>query len=278
MSTLVGFTLLYAATAAIGALLVGLIGTGASLVILPVLALSFPHTLDAGGDVALRLAVGTTLASMCAGAVSAALAQRRAGHVDAELLWLALPSYGVGALLGPWLAGTLPVAVLRGYLGVVLALIALLLLGEKWLRARAQPNTRDRRRDYRRHRLEMRLVLLLIGLAASIAGVASGLFAIPYLNARFALPLRTVIGTSTAAAAFYSAFGTLGYLSAGWAAPDLPDYALGYVYLPAFVLMALTAAACAPACVRLAGRARESWLKTLFAVLLLVAATAILSA
>ena len=270
----VTFLLLYALTAAVGALVVGLIGTGASLFILPVLVLTFPLALSGSEDVTLRLAAGTTLGAMCAGAVTAALAQYRAGHVDVRLLALMVPSYFIGALTGPWLSSALSVEVLRWYLGVVLALIALQMAAEKWL---LRPS-RQRDRDYQQHRIEVRAVMLLVGLCASIAGVASGLFTIPYLNARFALPLRTVIGTSTVAAACYSLFGMSGYISAGWSNPDLPEYALGYLYLPVLALMAVISAFCAPLSVRFAGRVQDGWLKALFALLLLAAAAAILSA
>ena len=117
-------------------------------------------------------------------------------------------------------------------------------------------------------------MLFGIGLGSSLAGVASGVFAIPYLS-RFDIPLRTAIGTSTVGAALYSGFGTLGYISAGWSAPGSPPWSLGYVYLPALAVMAVAGALCAPIGVCLAGRMHDRLLKNVLALVILCAALVI---
>ena len=61
------------------------------------------------------------------------------------------------------------------------------------------------------------------------------------------------------------------YLSAA----DLPAGSLGYVYLPAFAILALTAAVFTPLGVRLAHRLNDKMLRRLFAVFLLIAAIVI---
>jgi uncharacterized membrane protein YfcA len=129
-------------------------------------------------------------------------------------------------------------------------------------------------RDWRGRRPELRAVFFAIGFAASVAGIASGLFAIPYLS-RFAIPLRTVIGTSTVGAALYSAFGTVGHVSAGWNMANPPSWSLGYVYLPAVAIMAVAGAVCAPLGVRLAGRMNDRWLKKFLGAVILCAALVI---
>ena len=246
----------------IGALLVGMIGFGTSLVVLPTLAILFPSMFAA--ETALRMATGTTMAAMAVGAVAAGAAQSRGEHVSWPLLRLAVLPYAAGALLGPWAALYLPVEVLRLYVAAMLAIVCLWSLARKGTGSGTQ-------RQWREHTLEICAVLFGIGLASSMAGIASGIFAIPYL-ARFAIPLRTVIGTSTVGAALYSAFGTLGHVSAGWAMSDPPPWSLGYVYLPALAVMAVSGAICAPLGVRLAGRMNDRLLKNILAVVILVAA------
>ncbi len=103
----------------IGALLVGMIGFGTSLVVLPTLAILFPSMFAA--DTALRMATGTTMAAMAVGAVAAGAAQSRGEHVSWPLLRLAILPYAAGALLGPWTARYLPVDVLRLYVAAMLA-------------------------------------------------------------------------------------------------------------------------------------------------------------
>lgn len=257
--------LLFAFAAGLGAIAVGLIGFGSSLVILPTLALVFPTMF--APEVALRLAAGTTLATMTTGAVSAGIAQARAGRVEWPLLRLAIFPYLLGALSGPWGARFLPVQALRLYVAGVLVL-----LGVGALRSRRSAVVPGR--TWQAHKAEIGAVLFVIGFASSAAGIASGVFAIPYLS-RFELPLRRVIGTSTVAAAFYCMFGIVGYISSGWGQEGLPAWSLGFVYLPAFGLMSLVGALCAPLGVRLAGRVSDSVLRRLVAIVLLTAAIAI---
>jgi uncharacterized membrane protein YfcA len=250
---------------AVGALLVGMIGFGTSLVVLPTLAILFPTMF--APEIALRLATGTTMATMAIGAIAAGVARSRGEHVSWPLLGLAIVPYAAGALLGPWIAGHLPVDVLRIYVAGMLVVVGIWSL-------RRESTEGGGRREWRAHTFEIRAVLFGIGIASSMAGVASGLFAIPYL-CRFAVPLRTVIGTSTVGAALYSAFGTLGYVSAGWAVTDLPALSLGYVHLPAVAVMALAGALCAPLGVHLAGRMNDRLLKNVLAVVILCAALVI---
>jgi len=159
------------------------------------------------------------------------------------------------------------VEVLRLYVAGMLMVVGV------WM-FRRQSTGSGGQREWRAHRPELRAVLFGIGIASSVAGIASGIFAIPYLS-RFAIPLRTVIGTSTVGAALYSAFGTLGHVSAGWTMADPPPWSLGYVYLPALAVLAVAGAVCAPLGVRLAGRMNDRLLRNLLALVVLGAALVI---
>ncbi|UCD68821.1 MAG: sulfite exporter TauE/SafE family protein [Betaproteobacteria bacterium] len=257
--------LLYILVSAAGGLLVGVLGTGSSLLLLPSLAFIFAGTFSDTDS--LRLAAGTTMATMAVGALAGALTRYRAGDVDLRLLRLMMLPYIVGSLIGPWISRSLPTQVLGIYIGLILSVVALRML-------LANRSVASVSREYHGRELEISIVLLAVGICSSVAGVASGVFAIPYL-ARFALPMRTIIGTSTAAAAIYSTFGAIGYVSAGWSATDLPAGSFGYVYLPAFAILALTAAVFTPLGVRLAHRLNDKILRRFFALFLLTAAIVI---
>ncbi len=257
---------LYVLAAAVGGLLVGILGTGNALVIMPTLAVVFPKVL--AGEHALRLATGTTMATMAVGAFFAALAQHRFGRVNKSLLRLSIFPYLFGALAGPWLSLWLPTHVLRAYLALVITIVAIFLLVSNSRKVESN-------RDISTHRVEILAVLFVIGVCSSVAGIASGIFAIPYLL-RFELPMKTVVGTSTAAAGFYSLFGTVGYVSAGWLDPGLPPYTFGFVYLPAFAVMAIVVAIVGPLGVRLAHRVDDVLLQRIFAIFLFFAASAVM--
>lgn len=256
----------YILAAVIGGLLVGVVGTGNALVIMPTLAVMFPKVL--AGEHALRLATGTTMATMAVGAFFAAASQYRLGRVNTSLLRLSIVPYLFGALVGPWFSLWLPTDVLRAYLALVITIVAIFLIVSN--RSNVESN-----RNISTHRLEILVVLLIIAVCSSVAGIASGIFAIPYLM-RFDLPMKTVVGTSTAAAGFYSLFGTLGYISAGRLEPGLPPYSLGFVYLPAFAVMAVVVAIVGPLGVRLMHRVDDVLLQRIFAIFLFFAAAAVM--
>ncbi len=254
----------FALAGAIGALLVGMIGFGSSLVILPVLLLVFPGMFEP--EIAVRLAVGTTMASMIIGAISAGLAQSHNQTICRPLLRLMILPYLLGAGLGPWVSRYLPVEVLSYYIVALLLFVSF-----RTLRATDHTVTQRKWADFRGQIL---LVHFVIGLVSSVGGIASGIFAIPYLS-RFNLSLRTVIATSTVAAALYSLFATLGHISAGLGVEARPEWSLGFVYLPAFAVMSAAGAICARIGVRLGARVSEVWLRRLLSVFLIVAAVII---
>lgn len=256
----------FASIGAVGGLLIGLIGTGSSLVMMPALVLAFPLLFPEFDS--LRLAVGTTVATMTVGALSAALTHLKQRNVDYNLIRLIWVPYVLGALVGPWLSRELPSAYLKVYLIVVITVLALRMLSKS-------EHQRSQRRDYRHHRTEVSIVSFLITLASSVAGIASGMFMIPYLQ-RFSMTMFRVIGTSTTGAAIYSVSAIIGYMSSGWSVTRLPEGAVGFVYVPAFVVMAPAIALAVPLGVHLARRMNDRLLRRFFALFLLAAAGAIL--
>ena len=256
----------FALIGAVGGLLIGLIGTGSSLVMMPALVLTFPLLFPEFDS--LRLAVGTTVATMTVGALSAALTHFKQRNVDYNLIKLIWVPYVLGALAGPWVSRELPSGYLKAYLIVVITVLALRMLSKS-------ERQRSQDKDYRHHRAEVGVVSFLITLASSVAGIASGMFMIPYLQ-RFQMTMFRIIGTSTTGAAIYSVSAVIGYLSSGWSTTHLPKGAVGFVYVPAFGVMALAMALAVPLGVHLARRMNDRLLRRIFALFLLAAAGAML--
>lgn len=257
--------LFYALIGAAGGLLIGLLGTGSSLIMLPALVLVFPFLFPEYD--ALRLAIGTTVASMTIGAIAAAATHWRQENIDFGLFKLMLFPYIAGALAGPWINRWLPRDYLRVYLTVVIVLLAVQMLVSNRNKTQAQKAVSS-------NKLQIRVVSLFVGLSSSMAGIASGMFMIPYLQ-RFKLSMLRIIGTSTAGAAVYCVAGLTGYVSAGWSSSDLPPGAVGFVYLPAFLSISIMLAISVPLGVRIAGHVDDARLRRLFAFFLILAAVAI---
>jgi len=78
------------------------------------------------------------------------------------------------------------------------------------------------------------------------------------------------IGTVSAMGFPLAIAGTLGYVIAGWSAPGLPEWSLGFVYLPAFIGISITSMLTAPFGARLAHKLKGATLRRIFAVFLVV--------
>ena len=87
----------YCLLGAIAGVLAGLLGVGGGIVIVPMLVFAF-QWLNISQDVAMHMAVGTSLGSIMFTAVSSALAHHRHGGVD----WSVFRSIAIGILAGTY--------------------------------------------------------------------------------------------------------------------------------------------------------------------------------
>ena len=85
--------------------------------------------------------------------------------------------------------------------------------------------------------------------------------------------IHRAIGTSAAIGLPIAIAGTVGFVVNGWHEANLPEYSIGYVYLPALAGIACMSILTAPLGVKLAHSLPVPTLKRVFAFLLLVVAT-----
>jgi uncharacterized membrane protein YfcA len=85
----------------------------------------------------------------------------------------------------------------------------------------------------------------LIGGISALVGIGGGTMSVPFLLWH-SLPIRSAIGTSAAIGFPIALSGALGYILNGLGKPALPDYSLGYIYLPALVGVSLMSMLTAP--------------------------------
>jgi len=112
---------------------------------------------------------------------------------------------------------------------------------------------------------------VVIGGVSSLAGIGGGTLSVPFLG-WCNTPLRLAIGTSAAIGFPIALAGTIGYLVNGLAARNLPDYSLGFIYLPALAGVALVSILTAPLGAKLAHTLPVPTLKRFFAVFLYLVA------
>jgi uncharacterized membrane protein YfcA len=106
-----------------------------------------------------------------------------------------------------------------------------------------------------------------IGAISSVLAAGGAFLSIPFL-AWCNLPLKRAIGTAAANGFPIAVAGTVGYVLQGSRVPDLPQWSLGYVYLPALLLIVAASMPMAPVGARLAHRLPVKRLRAVFALML----------
>jgi len=248
--------LLYLVLGGFAGVLAGLFGIGGGIVIVPVLVLSFTAQ---GFDPAVltHLAVGTSLATIVFTSINSILAHHRKGAVQwPVVLWMSL-----GILLGVWL-GSLTAAAIQGpMLQKIIGVFALLIA----LQMALEFNPKGSRRVPGRTGLS--LVGIVIGWASAIFGIGGGSLTVPYLVWR-SVPIQQAVATAAACGLPIAASGAISFMVVGWSASPLPEWSLGFVYLPATLGIALTSMYFARLGANLAHSLPPRLLKRLFALLL----------
>jgi uncharacterized membrane protein YfcA len=249
--------LLYLALGAVAGVLAGLFGVGGGLVIVPVLVFSFAaQGIDA--SVLTHLAVGTSLATIVFTSINAVREHQRKGAVLWSIFaWMTLGILG-GAGIGALTAAQIEGPMLQKIIGVFAIIIAIQMgLDLRPKTSRGVPGKPG-----------LTLAGVFIGWASAIFGIGGGSLTVPFLTWR-SVPIQQAVATSSATGLPIALSSALAFMLVGWNVPNLPQWSLGYVYLPAMVGIAITSMFFARFGARLAHRLPPRLLKRLFALLLL---------
>lgn len=235
----------------------GLLGIGGGVVIVPALVISYDISNRLAAEQSLLVAVATSLACIIFTSASAGYTQFRAGKVRWDLFQKLLAFLLLGSFLAGWIAPLLPAEIFRGFIGVFLAIVAVIMLSN-W-----QPDAKRRFPGY----LGSASLGLGGGIAAGLAGIAGGNVIVPSL-VFFNTPIHNATATASALGVPIALMGTIGYLSSSGFA--LGDGTLGFIDLYAFAPIVVGALIAAPQGVRFAHRVPAAKLKKLFGLLLVL--------
>jgi len=221
-----GLTLIWLGYAAIGAvsgLLAGTFGIGGGFIVIPALLFVFGLQ-GVAPEVAMHLAVGTSLASIVVSGSVSALAHHRNGNVLPDRLRQLLPGLVCGAVGGVFIASSLSGGALRAGFGSFLILLSLHnLTGWPRLAGGRAPST-----------AACIAAGGVIGGTSALFGIGCGTLTIPWLR-RCGEPIKQAIGTASACGVPSALVGSLTFIVTGWNQPDLPAGATGYVMWPALL-------------------------------------------
>lgn len=244
----------------VAGLFAGLFGIGGGLIMVPVLVFLLTHQ-GIDHDLVMIVSVATSLASIVFTAIASLAAHHRLGSVLWDKVFRLAPGIMIGAGAGSVVADRLAAEWLRIVFIIYLLIVALQLAVEY------QPKPG---RFHTSRGLDF-TVALVIGLLSAILGIGGGTLVVPYL-VFFQIPMRNAVAVSSACGLPIAIAGSAGYALLGIDNPRLPDWSLGYIYLPAFWGIVLTSILTASVGAKLAYRLPARRLKRYFSLLLLVMA------
>jgi len=253
--------MLFAAYGALGLVVgfvAGLLGVGGGLIIVPALMALFAAQ-GLPEPLILRLALGTSLASIMFTSLSSLKSHHAKGGVDWSIFRRITPGILVGTFLGAGIAALLSTHFLKLFFIVFLLYVALRMLQNKKPEpARHLPG-----------KIGMFCIGGLIGGISSLVGIGGGSMSVPFM-VWCNVSLRNAIGTSAAIGFPIALAGATGYLFTGLAYPHLPSACIGYIYLPALFGISVASIPAAPLGARLAHSLPVTGLRRAFALLLVV--------
>jgi hypothetical protein len=188
-------------------------------------------------------------------------AHHRLGAVIWPKVFRLAPGILVGAAVGAVIADRISGDVLRFIFVVYLLCASLQLALQRKPNVGRKPSSK----------LQDFAMALLTGGLSAIIGIGGGTLTVPYL-VYFQMPIRNAVAVSSACGLPIAVASTASYVLLGWQAPLLPEWSLGYIYLPSFAGIVLTSAFTAPIGAKLAGLIPAQKLKRYFALLLLIMA------
>jgi uncharacterized membrane protein YfcA len=114
-----------------------------------------------------------------------------------------------------------------------------------------------------------------VGFISSLSATGGATLVVPFLVKRN-VPVHEAIGTAAAVGCPLATAGAAGYIVAGLWEPGLPEYSVGYVYLPALVMVVISSVLTAPIGAAVAHRTPGRTLKKIFAIVLFALAATML--
>lgn len=239
----------------------GLFGVGGGMIIVPALLWMF-HTQGFDPVYATHLAIGTSLAVIMITSISSIKAHHNRQAVRWDIMRQLVIGLLLGALFGAWIAKRLP----SNWLQLIIGLFALYTAISMYQKTRPKTQSTTTTENMPSQAMQISAGGL-IGIASAIFGIGGGTLTVPYLS-HYGVSMRQAVGTAAAGGLPIAIAGALGFMLFGSAVHDLPPYAIGFVYLPAFVGISITSVFAAQLGARAAHFLPSNILKQLFIIFL----------
>lgn len=242
----------------------GLFGIGGGLMLVPLLYMLFVAQ-DFPPQHVMHLALGTSMATIVVTSIASMRTHHRHGAVRWYIVKSMAPGLVLGTLAGSFIASSIPTRPLAMMFTVVVYYASLqMILDFKPKPTRNLPG-----------RVGLLLVGVVIGGVSSLVSAGGGFMSIPFM-VWSNVAIHQAVGTSSALGFPIAIAGVVGYALSGWYATALPEFSIGYIYLPAFVGVVLMSFLMAPYGAKLAHKLPVKLLKRAFGGFLALLATKVL--
>jgi uncharacterized membrane protein YfcA len=239
-----------------GGFAAGLLGIGGGMVLVPFITMIFGAKHFAP-QLIVHMAIATSLATI----MFTSLSSVRAHHLHGAVLWpvvrMLSPGILIGSWIGPWIGKQMNTQVLALVFGLFVAFSATqMLVNKKPAAARDLPGTPG-----------MLGMGGLIGVVAGLVGAGGGFISVPFM-AWCNVKIHNAVATSAALGFPIALAGTISNIYFGWGEPGLPQYSLGFIYVPALAVIAAASVVLAPLGARVAHKMPVRGLQRAFAGIL----------
>jgi uncharacterized membrane protein YfcA len=252
ISLIIAFLILGAATG----FAAGLLGIGGGMLLVPfitflLVAKEFPK------DLIIHMAIATSLATIMFTSVSSVRAHHKRGAVSWSIVKLLAPGILVGSWVGPWIGKQLSATGLALFFALFVAFSATqMLLDKKPAPSRDLPRMPG-----------MLGAGGIIGVLSGLVGAGGGFVSVPFMT-WCNVKIHNAVATSAALGFPIALAGTLSNIYYGMKTPGLPDGSLGFIYLPALLVISIASVMTAPLGARTAHNLPVKSLKRVFAIVL----------
>lgn len=263
--------LIYAVIGSTAGFCAGLLGIGGGIVTVPALAFFFSY-LGFPKDYIMQLAIGTSLASMVLTTSVATWIHHKAGRILWNIVFLMAPGLFIGAFFGSQVADILSDQTLKLLFGGFLIAIGIFTVVFKRKKdSSCKSSAKELSLEAKKKKgLLYRFFSFIIGFLASLFGVSGGIFTIPFLLSQ-GYPEKKAMASAAAISCFIVSLSSIAYFYFGSNEKIELKGALGYIYLPAFCITGVFSLIFTSFGGGLAGKTKDTHLRSIFASLLLVA-------
>lgn len=240
--------------------LAGLLGIGGGMLMVPFITFILASK-GYPAEYTVKMAVATSLATICFTSLSSVRAHHRRGAVRWPIVRVLAPGILLGSLVGAQLAVAMSGRVLSIlFAGFVAFSATQMILDRKPKPTRTMPGF-----------LGTFGMGGLIGVLSSLVGAGGAFISVPFMTWSN-VKIHDAVGTSAALGFPIALAGTLGYMWAGQHLPQMPPGSVGYLYLPGLAVISLASISTAPLGARTAHRMDIRPLRKAFAGVLYILA------